>query len=75
VTSTSIIGTFICGSSSLGNRVIARKPRRREAMMPSGVNLELINARARPSAKPVVFLEDEFIVLVSLPGVIMGKII
>jgi len=60
-TSTSIIGTLICGSSSLGSRVMARKPRRREATMPSGVNFELINARARPPAKPGVLFEDNFI--------------
>ncbi len=51
-TSTSIIGTLICGSSSRGSSNVAAAPRRIEVMTSSGVSLELMNVRAMRPAIP-----------------------
>ena len=51
-TSTSIIGTLICGSSSRGSINTADTPSSTEVMMISGVSLESMNARAMRPAGP-----------------------
>ena len=51
-TSTSIIGTLICGSSSRGRSNVAAAPSRIEVMTSSGVSLESMNARAMRPAIP-----------------------
>src|SRR6185369_4240980 len=50
--STSIIGTLICGSSSRGNRMIAAAPSSTEVMVIKGVSLESMKARATRPARP-----------------------
>ena len=51
-TSTSIIGTLICGSSSRGRSRVAAAPRRIEVMTSSGVSFEPMNDRAMRPANP-----------------------
>ena len=51
-TSTSIIGTLICGSSSRGRSKVAAVPSRIEVMMSSGVSLESMNVWAMRPAIP-----------------------
>src|ERR1017187_6485996 len=51
-TSTSTIGTLICGSSSRGRSNVAAAPSRIEVMTSSGVSLESMNARAMRPAIP-----------------------
>jgi len=41
-TMTSIMGTLICGSSSLGSITIARIPKRTEPIIPRGVSFESV---------------------------------
>jgi hypothetical protein len=52
VTMMSTIGTLICGSSSRGRITAAPTPSRIDTMINSGVSLELMNALARPPARP-----------------------
>ena len=51
-TSTSIIGTLICGSSSRGRSSVAAAPSRIEVMTSSGVSFESMNDRAMRPAIP-----------------------
>ena len=51
-TSTSIIGTLICGSSSRGRSNVAAAPSRIEVRTSSGVSLESMNDRAMRPAIP-----------------------
>src|SRR6266511_3078588 len=51
-TSTSTIGTLICGSSSRGSISTAASPSSTEVTMTSGVSLESINVRAMRPAMP-----------------------
>ena len=51
-TSTSIIGTLICGSSSRGRSATAATPSSTDVTMISGVSLELMNERAIRPAMP-----------------------
>ena len=51
-TSTSIIGTLICGSSSRGSRSVAAAPSSIEVMTISGVSFESMNACAIRPARP-----------------------
>ncbi len=58
-TSTSIIGTLICGSSSRGNNTMADTPSSTEVMITSGVSFESMNARAMRPARPRSRLDGE----------------
>jgi hypothetical protein len=51
-TSTSTMGTLICGSSSRGSRSTAKRPSRIEAMIAIGVSFESMKYAARRPANP-----------------------
>ena len=57
-TSTSTIGTLICGSSSRGSIHTANTPSNTDVMMMSGVSLESMKARAMRPAMPGCSADD-----------------